>query len=381
MRPFRILMLVFGAFALCAGMGEAGLNPSNPGLAVSNGSSAMCINCHTVAPGGGTHFGSHFVYNPADSPARPTNSGGGSVAAGGLNPIRDLGQYFKATQWLAQTGSQSYSKYGRSTDNASVHAVNDNATYGAAEFLIATNTAYQGYEIICESCHNVVRNVAGGNNLVAPMTAMTATPQTQVAPWNATNEATLCVGCHGFMYTTNAANTGTNYADARNTAEWVGGLKGNNHFHRINAVQYAQNHHVMSGDPIAAGQALAGILWRDVLSLPSDGAAASIDVTLARGQMPQRAVWLDTDGSGKVKAGAANFNCLTCHAQPHSGLNGTAASILRDTDAGGVTIADTRPAGLQHTYRIGEGAGANQRAWMGLSDVQYCNDCHTLAVK
>lgn len=380
MRPFRILMLVFGAFALCAGMAEAGLNPANPGLAVSNGSSAMCINCHTAAPGGNTHWGSHFIFNPADSPARPTNSGGGNIA-GGLNAARTAGQYFKTTQWTGSTGSTSYSKYGRSADNASVSAANDNATYGGAVFLAASNASYQGYQVICESCHNVVRNVAGGNNLVAPMTAMTAAQQTQVAPWNATNEATLCVGCHGFMYTTDAANAGTtNYADARNTSEWGGG-KGNNHFHRINGAQFNQNHHVMSGDTIAAAQATAGILWRDVNSLPSDGAAAALDVTSARGQMPQRAAWLNTDGSGKVKAGAANFNCVTCHSQPHSGNNETAASILRDADAGGVVIADTRPAAVQHTYRIGEGAGGNQRAWMGFSDVQYCNDCHTLATK
>lgn len=381
MRPYRILILVFGAFALCAGMAQAGLNPDNPGLAVSNGSSAMCINCHSVAPGdSGAHWGSHFVYNPADSPARPTNSGGGSVTAGGLNAVRDAGQYFKTTRWTAQTGSTSFSKYGRSTDNASVSAANDNATYGGAVFLAASAAGYQGYEIICESCHNIVRNVAGGNNLVAPMTAMTATQQTQVAPWTGSDEAPLCVGCHGFMYITDATNnTGTNYADLRNNSEWGSVRKENNHFHRINAIAYNQNHHVMSGDPANAALAGAGRLWRDVLSIPSDGAFASVDVTAARGQMPQRATW-STDG-GKVKNGAANFNCLHCHSQPHSGLNGTAASILRDTTAGGVAIADTRPAGLQHTYRIGEGAGADQRTWMGLSDVNYCNDCHTLAVK
>jgi hypothetical protein len=341
----------------------------------------MCINCHTVAPGGGTHFGSHFVFNPADSPARPTNSGGGN-AAGGLKAARDLGQYFKTTQWTTMTGSLSYSKYGRTSDNASISAANDNAGFGGAVFVAASTAPYQAAEIICESCHNIVKNVAGGNNLVAPMTAVSGagTVYTQVAPWNATNEAPLCVGCHGFMYVLNAANTGSNYADTRNTSEW-GGLRTNNHFHMINGVQYDQNHHVMSGDPATVAEAAAGILWRDVLSIPSDGAFASLDVTLARGQMPQRAAWLNTDGSGKVKAGAANFNCVTCHSQPHSGNNGTAASILRDTDAGGVVIADTRPAGLQHTYRLGEGTGVNTRTWMGLSDVQYCNDCHTLAVK
>jgi len=221
--------------------------------------------------------------------------------------------------------------------------------------------------------------VAGGNNLVAPMTGMTGGEYTQIAPWGAANEATLCVGCHGFMYTTNAANYVQNYTNARNMSEWGGVRKENNHYHRINGVQYNQNHHVMSGDPATATHAAAGILWRDVLSIPSDGAFYTLETTSLRGQMPQRVTWV-ADG-GKVKRGPDNFNCLHCHSQPHSGLNGTAASILRDTDAGGVTIADVRPAGLQHTWRIGEGAGVNTRTWMGFSDVQYCNDCHTLAVK
>lgn len=379
MRHFKIALMGVCVVALSLGAAYAGVNPADPGLAVRNNSSNICIDCHTVAPGGGaTHYGSHFVYDPTVTGTLTNSGGGGNWNYD--NAARDAGQYFKTTQWAESTG---YSKYGNTADNTSVGAGNDNAAYGSAVYLAASNSAYAGHEIICESCHNVVKNVAGGNNLLAPMTALTSAPSVQVSPVQEANEATICVGCHGFMYGagtgyTATASPGTYYADARNTADVSpGGRKGNNGVHYINGAKYRQNHHVMTGDKILNADAALGLLWRDVLTVPSDGEETGvIDTASTRGQMPQRATWNNTDTAGKVKATTTTYlNCIQCHSAPHSGLAGTAASILRDQDAGGNATLSTD----RHTYiaRIGE----NNRTWMGFNDYNYCQDCHTLATK
>lgn len=388
MRQFKVVLLGACALALAVGTGNAGLNPANAGIPGNNTLSSACIECHTQTPGGGTHMGSHFVYNQAQ-PAYTTHSGGGGAYNVG-GAARELGQYFKTGAWP----SGAFSKYGRVSDNSSVSAANDNANFGAANFLAANAAGYQALEITCESCHNLVRNVAGGNNLVSPMTTATVAGTTQVlaaaAGTPAINgpEAPLCVGCHGFMYTDSATApvaVGPYYADAsapanRNLSDF-GSRKGNNNAHYINGTKVTQNHHVGTGDPIKSTIAAQGYLWRDVLSVPTDGetpgAPGAIDSGVTnRGQMPQRDVWLDGVGaSGKLKGSTTTWlNCIQCHSEPHSGLNGTAASILRDTNAGG-TFTASGIARQDYILRIGESG----RGYMGFSDVDYCNDCHTLA--
>ncbi len=379
MRQFKVVLLGACALALAVGTGNAGLNPANPGIPGGNNQSSACIDCHTQTPGGGTHAGSHFVYNQAQ-PAYATHSGGGA-AYNVSGAFRPGGQYFKTGAW-AQGG---FSKYGRAADNTTWSAANDNTNFGAATFLAANAAGYTSLQIICESCHNLVHNVQGGNNLLAPMTALQATPTIQVLAGGAgipavnAGEAPLCVGCHGFMYQNVAAPTpaGSYYADARNTSDF-GGLKGNNNAHYINGVKVVQNHHVGTGDVIKSTIAAQGYLWRDVLSVPVDGetpGVTAIDSASTRGQMPQLAVW-NVDG-GKVKASTTTWlNCIACHSEPHEGLNGTAASILRDTDAGG-TFTASGIARQDTILRIGESG----RGYMGFSDTNYCNDCHTLATK
>lgn len=374
MRQFKVVLLGACALALAVGTAHAGVNPANPGIV--NNLSSSCIQCHTQAPGGGTHAGSHFVFNTAQ-PAYTTHSGGGGTFRVD-GQFRTAGQYFKTTSW-AQGG---YSKYGRTADNNSYSAANDNSAHGAAVYSAAgTAATYQTAQIICESCHNVIHNVPGGNNLLAPMVSATANGTTQVAPQSAgvpaTNgpEAPLCIGCHGFMYTESATApnpAGTNYADTRNTSDF-GGRKGNNNAHAVNGTKVTQNHHVGTGDPIANTLAVQMYLWRDVTSVPSSGVAAAIDTGVTtRGQMPQQNVW--TNDGGKIKATTTTWlNCMHCHAEPHSGLNGTAASILRDTNAGG-TFTATGIARQDYILRM-EDSG---RKYMGFSDVNYCNDCHFL---
>ncbi len=368
MRYIQILLAAFCVLGLTLGAAYAGLNPQDPGLAggtaVYNPNlSRICTDCHTNVPSAETMRGSHFAYYVGSG--LTTRTGGGWT--GSLNGPRANGAYFKASMW--GTGAwRAWSKYGNTTDNTNRYTAtaSDNAGMGVTT---AIGTAYNSYQIICESCHSLVLNVAGGNNLVAPMTGAYAAntgTATQVNPWSNGDEATLCVGCHGFMYTTNATNTVARYSDTRNNNEVAGsGKKDNNHFHYISGTQYAQNHHVMTGDAINSTMAGAGLLWRDVFVVPPD-AAGTVDSGVVRGQMPQQASWV-TDG-GKAKASTTTYvNCVHCHSAPHTGDITTGASILRDTNAGGTNTGGAMA-------RIGEGG----RTWMGMSDVNYCNDCHTL---
>jgi cytochrome c553 len=391
MRYTKILLLGVSALALAVGTAGAGLNPQNPGIGGSTayiGASRSCVECHTriqlSTTTAGAMNGTHFV--TAGTTTADTRSGGGWTDAITGTAPRTGGQYFKTTAWPnPQAGRGSiFSKYGRATDNASLIAgtATDNTGAATGAQTAATLAASQ---IICESCHNVISNVAGGNNLLAPMTSATYTVNVgdtlQTVGWANADEATLCVGCHGFMYTTAvAAGQQPRYNDTRNTTDGTV-RRGNNHVHYINGTKYAQNHHVMTGDMIDATRAGQGIYWADTLvkdtSAAGWGATGSATNTTftagTRGTMPQRATWLTDPGqvaaNNKTKSTTATqLHCITCHASPHSGDVTTGASILRDTNAGGTGTALTAIA------RIGDGG----RTWMGFDDLQYCNDCHTL---
>lgn len=367
MRHAKILLAALCVLGLSLATAEAGLNPADPGLAggiatYNPNLSRICTDCHTGVPSAMAQNGTHFAYIVGSSAL--TRSGGGWTDGNWGTAPRTNGAYFKASKWSTQG---TWSKFGNRTDNTSrfTAVASDNAGMGTSDTTLSN---YAGYEIICESCHNMVHNVAGGNNLVAPMTgAYTANTgaTTQLTTWSDGGEATLCVGCHGFMYTSNTANSAdARYGDTRNNNEVAGsGLKLNNHRHTISGTLYANNHHVMTGDVFNTTMATAGLLWRDVLVVPAD-ASGTFDSGSSRGQMPQRAPWIN-DG-GKIKAAATtNFTCVHCHAAPHTGDVTTGASILRDTNAEGTNTGGAMA-------RIGE----TGRTWMGFSDANYCNDCH-----
>ena len=382
MNRIKLLVLSACSMALLASAPfdlMAGLNRNAPGLPVAtynttlvgnNGFSSMCVDCHGRNPlSGSTTYGSHFVsLSPA---AASTNSGGGwDCTAGGLSQSgpRKNGAYFKINQWP----SGGYSKYGdASTDNS--YSTSSIGNYTGIVVDNASASTYATREIICESCHNILVNAAGGNNLLA-------TPVLQSA---AAAEATsgipnLCVGCHGDMYSVNAANTNiggthaTKYADARNTNEVAGGKKGVNSVHYINGVLYNMNHHVTTGDSVDNTTVGVGLTWRDTLSIDPKALLVPVSSTpagLTRGQMPQLATWLD----GKVKPPTA-VDCLNCHTHGHGGSQYTGASILRDTTQ--LTAAVPAESAIDKgVARIGE----YSRKWMDINDVPYCNDCHTVA--
>ncbi len=386
MRHFRIALLGICALVLVLGTAGAGLNPQDPGLggglAVYQANrSRICIDCHSAIPSGATHRGTHFVYDPFTTGRDTvyTNSGGGG--GGGMKAARNGAEYFRVTAW-GTAGNFTWSKYGGTTtdnNNYFTAVAADNAGMGTNRAASAAN--YQDLELICESCHNLVKNVAGGNNLVAPMTTNSHLAdtgfRTQVTNWAEGEEATLCVGCHGYMYTTNATNP-PRYADARNWVDASGTTtkRDNAHRHYIDGAPYNQNHHVMTADSINNTLAPLGLYWRDTLFVDTSAngwASGSQTVTTtytagARGVIPMLATW-NTDG-GKVKAtNAANINCVHCHSAPHTGDITTGATILRDTNAGG----DSASGATQAINRL-----ADSRNWMRLNDGQYCFDCHRL---
>jgi hypothetical protein len=132
-----------------------GLNPADPGLPTAqafgrtydnNAASSMCLDCHTASPKpGGTHFVSHYD----GSAVRPT----GNLA------------YERLVAWPG--GAFLLSKY---------------AVPAPPDPLAASVTGQQG-QVICESCHNLSRNAAGGNNLLEPYRDLA-------------DPTGLCQGCH-----------------------------------------------------------------------------------------------------------------------------------------------------------------------------------------
>lgn len=147
--------VAFVVLAAWCGTAWGGLNPASPGLPAAeaygrtyanNAASAMCVDCHSANPKpGGTHFVSH-------------HDGAGVRLTGNLS-------YERLAPWDAH--EKRYSKY----------AVPAPPDPGAASV-----TGQQG-QAICESCHNLRENVAGGNNLLE-VYRDTADP------------STLCEGCH-----------------------------------------------------------------------------------------------------------------------------------------------------------------------------------------
>lgn len=366
------VLSALGLSALIAGPAFAGLNPASPGLptvtdaafassVANNQYSAMCVDCHTVAPkadnGTTATSGSHYV---ATANNGGTWSGGSGITNTGTIAGRDGGEYFKVLLWNSgnATGTTWPSKYGKG-DGTWTSVVNQLPT-GVTSVNASVEAVGVGGDIICESCHNVVGNEDGGNNLLAvqPSNDFVNGPT-----------AELCVGCHGFMYSNNAAvvtasAADNNIGDGRNADEIGGGRKGNNEFHWVRGVAYPQNHHVMTGDSIDATKAAAGALWTDNLIIAY--ANHDTDNTYAGGTLPQKAAW-----TGITRPGAAtDLSCTSCHTPAH-GFNGSpAGSILRNATYTGAAGSGANIAGSRIERIIDRGG------WKKINDLAYCTQCH-----
>ena len=385
----RIVIIAAAASFLASGVSFAGLNPEFPMLPTAlvgtydianNQGSSMCVDCHSAVPQ--TTGGSHFVYNFAND----TRSSGGwstadtNYATANARFTADDGKYFQykvTSDW----GTGRYSKYyngtnsviitGAAADIGDASLATAPPMTAAADYqtTIAGGTDPTGYQLICESCHNILNNVAGGNNLLAPLSSN--------ADWSAADatEATLCVGCHGFMYSASgAAYSDVNYGNGRNTTDGTV-RRGNAESHTINGTTYDMNHHVMIGDQINLAKISAGYAWRDVTSFAGTAHAANAETS--DGQYPVNGAWTDLKDAVKPTTATNAINCLSCHGPGHGNQGGTlmsdissGASILLDT-----TISDTPASDNTNALtRIGEGV----RGWMSFDDGLYCNNCHHL---
>ena len=225
------------------GSADCGLNPANPGLPPANAYgqtgipgdnvSAMCVDCHTDAPKDG--MTSHFV----SGTTRRTN---------------DQATKERTAIWTT-TGRAS--KYGNFSTWKS-----DNTTTG---------------ELICESCHSLVRNVAGGNNLLEESFQWSVRP---AQPNDLNSPSTnLCEGCH------TAA-----------TLSPTPGLPGK---------------HPMTGDTLSSGTTLS--------TAGSAFTRAFVDNVTQMGGV----------GSDVRYPAANTLPCLSCHGNGHTGYTLTGARILR----------------------------------------------------
>lgn len=384
MRYTKITILVLTVVLLVgssASMATAGLNPADPGLRsvdaygitgiAKNGMSAYCVACHRTTPygTGAGATGTHFVYGGT---GLTTNSGGGWVSTDyAKSGERDLGQYFHIGAW--QTAGI-YSKYGNTSTNLSA----TNAAAGTVGYELAETgvgaTTLNGHELICESCHNIVVNVAGGNNLVEhPGRAGEYGNQ-----FRDSAVATLCVGCHGWMYDSNAANAVNNmsaggYFDnawnhiAESTSNAV--RDSNAKEWKDDGAAHNVNHHMGTGDARVAAIATAYLNWSPTAAFSSSMTHDPIDTTTRAGfSYTLRATW----GTGFARGDdATDFSCLACHAVGHGGHSSVGASILRGTATGAATTV---------IQRIGDSSTArnwkdqDRNATAGAST--WCQNCH-----
>ncbi len=390
MRYTRNLIKIFAGVAIVAATAAvsfAGVNPAGPGLPsvtvtsygggalANNQLSGMCVACHTRTPyGTGATAATHFVFDDNHH----TNTGGGWTSAdySKTGTPRNGAQYFRVTAWST---AGNYSKYGNFTSKLS--EVNTNATVGyeLATKVAATAAAIQTDEVICESCHNIVRNVAGGNNLLELPgdTLGTAGP----LAYADSKVATLCVGCHGWLYDASAVNTDcnsmTNGAYADNLWTMVGEAgairkDSNGADWKSDGVKHLVNHHVMSGDKRNLGIANANLNWTPTTTFDV-AQAHTMDTTVRAGSyaLKLRTNW----GAGftPLTGAVTNFSCLACHTNGHGGSANTGASILRGT-AFGSSVTGTQSLVIN---RINDGRSwKDQDANAGSGTGNWCQNCH-----
>ena len=297
MNRANLLFLSLAGFLLLPVTVGGGLNPDSPGLPAvdnvygrngiaGNGASAMCLSCHsaTPIPGETAHFVAHFsAKDGANRTTTPANI-----------PLKE-----RTGAW---TGSGASSKYGNFLTWTS-----DNTTRG---------------ELICESCHNLLRNVAGGNNLLESSLPSNPRPGQP----NDLNSATttICEGCHV---------TGT--------------LPG---------------HHPMTGDGVTGG-----------------GVLSTVDTVSVRGYVSS-GTEMGGAGSGVFYPAAAALPCLSCHGNGHAGYAGTGARILRrgysrdsvTVGAYGTGVAGADNTGIDRQYDI-DSAGVNR---LIRNFAPLCDACH-----
>ncbi|TAL16669.1 hypothetical protein EPN96_08380 [bacterium] len=366
MLRFRFAAVFVCALLIPAALSLAAINPLDPGLAVArayggkklpnNAASSLCIDCHSYNPTAG--YGSHFVayIDPSSNKLRSTNSGGGwEKAAFG---IRNEGEFFKISKWDSGClGAGGVSKYADAATWRTV--IFDTGSPLGSEVpgkkFESSKGAMAQAELICESCHSMLFSVPGTALLLSKITD----GDDQTNPLEG-KTSPLCVGCHGFLYQDNKANSvNPNWDDPRNECEITGNKRGNNEIHLASYKNYPQNHHVMTGDNIVNSLAEHGLLSRPVTVVASEMVRKPINT--------KNGPYLITPPLSPMKYPSEDgaLNCMTCHTPGHWGELSIGATILIGED-----LSDLEPGlGLN---RISDGRGQGK-----FRDANFCQLCHT----
>jgi hypothetical protein len=217
-KAIAILALVSLCGAAFLGAAFAGINPANPGLPNVDTSltgtdnnfyaslgtvpgqrgSVMCVACHTRNPAARTAYrstkanwnyvGSHFVTRDFTDTAK---GGGYTDGTTPKNVRRTTNTYIadnvgqqNAGQMTVTNGWYGLPEFGRLTGGV----IDNNYT------SVTTNAG----QMICESCHNIVRNI-GPAKLLATAFANGAATSGAGTDTKGTSTPVLCIGCHGRM--------------------------------------------------------------------------------------------------------------------------------------------------------------------------------------
>lgn len=353
----------------------AGLNPARPGLPAANAwavtgiannqSSAMCVDCHNANPLENrtaarytTWQTSHNAFKGTHYVGLATNSGGGITAATPPLTPRVNSQYFMLGNWDGRTGQ--VSKYGTS-DAPYTSYVTDGTLIRNATVDTGAGGSFDTREIICESCHSIVVNEAGGRNLLGGAVYLPANSTTGKVTGTTAVGTAFCEGCHGDM--TRADAPANNEVD------------GSNH-HVVNMVNA-----VTLPNQITDAKANNQLLWAP--GRTATGPDRAMSTAPAYGTIEEQEIayrilgsWV---GGVAVKQAGGLFNCSDCHAFGHGGRTDTGARILR---SGRTTeVGYNTGTGIDRLETMIVRNDTSGALTVFRNDAGYCNGCHGYVAK
>ncbi len=354
-----ILVLALTALAIVPFAAQAGINPvtlnlpavqlittdnnqyNRSDLVPGARASVMCVACHTRNPAARTFYrstrgdftlvGSHWV---TSNFAVTSAEGGYSDGSGAKVRPATL------------PGARNYF-----ADNTSNNITVANGWYGAPKYgwinagaIDNTWDRAQGTQLICESCHNIVRNL-GPAKLLATGFANGGNAQSTVlygVPGTAT--PALCIGCHSDM-------------DAGVNKEWqlhplTAGTWGGTHHHRntpgtavyLGAGAQVADSGMFRMDPVDYNRTIGGNIVQMWAAGPGQLAAAR---DLSWTANPARILNLSGSDNGQIAPRSTNLMCTNCHRAHNAESVAGATILMRGTDTAqigaGAAFTNTNP--------------------------------------
>jgi hypothetical protein len=358
--------------ATLLGSANGGYNTTDTAVPGAFGS-IMCVTCHTRNPakrtayntanGNAPYQGSHFVtLNFGD-----TSKGGGYTDA--VAP-RDRASRTGTAIYMAASTATGFNWAGVPKYGIGSVASIDNATQ---------DPGIANAQMICESCHNIVKNIGpakllatgfanGGDN--AAYTMPGTTTLAGIGGGVGTQTPTLCIGCHGNM-------------SAGVSAEWqlhplLGGTWSGTHHHRntpgttggyFGAGTQTATMNMASMDRAyypAAGAAGSLQMWGAAYGELGAAARALTYVSTVNKKMQNAAL---TAAQGQIRVGAATqVLCTNCH-RAHNAATTAGGTILMATET-------TTVMGSATSTNATSGMGVLGRANHIVNTNPLCLACH-----